>query len=310
MATRGTIFYRAIEPVHPGSGIPSGVIDNAVQRESHTRWPMSGVKGAWRSLWRQYLRKVDNLSPRNADEHDSTVALFGRDVESRDPAETVVDDEATPDSGALAFPDARILLFPVRSASNIFALVTCPMAIRAFTEQAAALGGATGLPIEDIDVRENAAIFHLPDPFVINTLGAFLEDVKLTPVSGDHQLSVLVKWLEDSGALPLDRLNRIAVVHDTVFEYFVKYCTYVAQRNRLNFENKTVESGALFVVEYLPPETVLYSTVFAEYDVRSKTPTPYDQWKPCLPEFNNLIGLGGDASTGKGWCKVSAVDGA
>lgn len=45
------IFIYCVSPVHMGAGAAIGVIDNPIQRERHTEYPMiagSGLKGAIR----------------------------------------------------------------------------------------------------------------------------------------------------------------------------------------------------------------------------------------------------------------------
>ena len=45
------VFYSCLSPVHMGAGSAVGAIDNPIQREVHTRYPViagSGLKGAVR----------------------------------------------------------------------------------------------------------------------------------------------------------------------------------------------------------------------------------------------------------------------
>lgn len=83
-------------PLHPGRGAASGVVDLPIQRERHLDYPIipgSTLKGVLRSqarlAWSQQNGRL--------------AAVFGPET-----------DNASDHAGALAFTDARLLLFPVR----------------------------------------------------------------------------------------------------------------------------------------------------------------------------------------------------
>lgn len=302
MPDRGIAFYRSISPLHPGSGESRGSIDNAIQREAHTDWPMSGVKGAFRSLWRQYVVETDKsvISLACADKIPDTVRLFGRDV----------NDEDEVGDGVLLFPDARIFAFPVRSAKGLFALVTCAHAINNMLEQALVVAGIPS-PLNGTygAINGENAEFTYAEQFVLNGSNqAFLEDVMLTSIDSTAETESLKNWLVQNNILSESNARRLAVVSDDVFTYFVRFCTFNAQRNKLDKQTKKVEPTALFVVEYLPPETVLYSPVVEKKAGHQGTGSSYDDWKDMLAHFNFLLNIGGDGTIGKGWCWVKCID--
>ena len=57
--------------------------------------------------------------------------------------------------------------------------------------------------------------------------------------------------------------THLAVLSDDDFTHFVRHATEVVARIGLDYERKTVKTGALFYQEFLPAETLFYSVVFA-----------------------------------------------
>src|SRR5690625_3239744 len=93
-------LLHAITSVHAGSGSEIGIVDLPIQREKHTNYPKieaSTLKGAIRSHIEANL---------DSDELSDFELVFGSKPTSHD--ENV-------QASAIAFSDARILLFPVRS---------------------------------------------------------------------------------------------------------------------------------------------------------------------------------------------------
>ena len=100
------LFIYCVSPVHMGAGTAIGLIDNPIQRERHTEYPMvagSGLKGAVRHhFWSQ----LDDDSRK--DKANLLNRLFGPDTNASDFA------------GAVSFGDAQLLAFPVRSLKRAF----------------------------------------------------------------------------------------------------------------------------------------------------------------------------------------------
>ncbi|WP_256201277.1 type III-B CRISPR module RAMP protein Cmr4 [Thermoanaerobacter thermocopriae] len=89
-----------------GSGSELGYVDLPIQREKHSGFPKiesSGLKGALRSAFKGDESLRENV------EH-----IFGPE-------------DGDLYAGAIGFLDARILLFPIKSARGIFGWITCPM---------------------------------------------------------------------------------------------------------------------------------------------------------------------------------------
>ncbi len=62
----------------------------------------------------------------------------------------------------------------------------------------------------------------------------------------------------------------LLILHNDDFDHFAQYATEVVARVGLDYDTKTVKSGALFYEEFLPPETLFYSIVLAN-EARAKT---------------------------------------
>ncbi|HBA66448.1 MAG TPA: type III-B CRISPR module RAMP protein Cmr4, partial [Methylococcaceae bacterium] len=111
-------FLYCVSPVHMGTGTAvGGLIDNPIQRERHTEYPMmagSGIKGAIRhDYWAQHEdRKLLNR-------------LFGPENDASDHA------------GALSFSDGQLLAFPVRCAKAGFVYATSPLLLARLQRQLA-----------------------------------------------------------------------------------------------------------------------------------------------------------------------------
>jgi CRISPR-associated protein Cmr4 len=330
------LVLKAQTSLHPGSGAGVGAIDLPVQRERCTNWPMiqgSAVKGVLRDAARDYLideaaREGRELSAGKADEDLELVKVFGSpppkpgedpDAEaSRQEAEGGAEGrkpKAGLEPGSLAVTDARILLFPVRSARGVFAWVTChavlerlaaDLAMAGRSHDAGAIGGCLGTCCvgdgealawaDKLSVRvgdDNAPPKVVVEEFLLGVA------VQAKP---NGALTQPAKWLAD--ALPGPRSNgapvatvrdHLLVVHHDVFAYLTRYGTEVITRVGLEYEKKVVRDGALFNQELLPPETVLYSVLLT----RNGT-VPELVKKPV--EKAKLLQLGGDETTGKGFC--------
>src|ERR1700676_3688005 len=106
-----TLYLYTESPLHAGAGSGLSSIDLPIQRERTTQYPMiqgSGIKGKLRSVAEDMVeRKAGTLTD------EKVTIMFGPKTTGSDHA------------GALIAGDARILLFPVRSLSGVFAYTTC-----------------------------------------------------------------------------------------------------------------------------------------------------------------------------------------
>ncbi|HLA64854.1 MAG TPA: type III-B CRISPR module RAMP protein Cmr4 [Rhodothermales bacterium] len=294
-------FFYAETGLHAGNGQSLGAIDLAIQRERYTDFPVvaaSGVKGAARD-W--FSRAPAGDGPSNVE------AIFGPDTQN-----------AGDHAGAVAFTDARTLLFPVRSARGVFAWTTCPAVLGRFRRDLALAGHPDDIPelpkIEQDDTALTTSDALTLDGWVL------LEEYVFRPQQ-EGAVQTLATWLADH-ALPgespeyrfwAERLQtHLVVLSDNAFTDFVRHSTEVQARVKLDPETKTTSGplGNLFYQENLPADTLLYTAVLAADDLRpaAKRPNGRLAADELLTEVRRLNGqriqLGGDETVGKGICAV------
>jgi len=297
-------------PVHVGAGTGVGAIDLPIQREAVTGWPIiqaSGLKGCLREHF-EFLAK----SQGNQAGQQKIVEAFGH--------------EAAEHGGALAFADAKMLLFPVRSIRGTFAYITCPLALQRLKRELESIKQAGG-PVSDFP-PDLGTDRPTEEQIWVASGENNTVDSDLTIAAGNRQLvgleelsftaepklvvNTLGKWLEGSaGSLPWLKNGslhkRLAVVSDNHFKDFVEMSTEVVTRNRIDDTTKTVAEGMLWTEEHLPRECVLYAAVFAaDPFVASSTRQCADATAVMNFLANDAqytpkrVWLGGDVTVGRG----------
>lgn len=299
-------FIHALTDLHPGSGSDLGAVDLPIQRERHTQWPTisgSAIKGVVRDSIREKLAVSKKLSLEDADKQPVICELFGP------PPNDLAGDNA----GAISFTDARILAFPVRSLRGTYALVTCPSVLRRFLRDARLVKKDLQFDVPKVAAKEARAtgdtliVTRNENSYVV------LEEIRLAVEQKPELSNLLSVFWEDGSDLKEDFQTRLVLVPDDDFTYFVRYATTVTTRIRLKYESKTVETGALFTMETLPPETLLYSVVLASQSRIDKARDADQVLASFKGSFKNedkctVIQLGADETTGKGLCEVHLAD--
>ena len=302
------LFLHAQTSLHPGSGTALGVVDLPVQRERHTQWPLipgSALKGILRDACREKARENYGGDRRRANEEDAQlVAAFG-------PGK--ISGEASTHAGAISVSDARLLAFPVRSLRGVFAWVTCPAVLERLNRDLTLARRAPIDSLPQLDPRKREQAACRPDSPLLLQDGAaqklILEEFEFTWAAG---VDAVAQWLSDHAVLDPFTKERIkshlVVLQDDDFTHFVRHATEVVARIGLDYEKKTVKEGALFYQEFLPPETLFYSLVFANDSRFEKHPAKAANVLSYLDQRLAEVGLlqvGGDETTGKGICVVS-----
>lgn len=292
-------------PLHPGSGHALDVVDLPVQREKHTHWPSiagSAVKGVLRDAMREKIRGTGDRA--DADKHADLTTLFGPPTA-----------QSSDFGGALAVTDARILAFPVRSLKGVFAWTTCHAVLERFARDAR-LAGLTGVPTDIPSVRPNESAGHPNSPCWIDDGGkrVILEEFDYVRAAGDFDTTGLATFMANT-ALPAGDAYKAArerfakhlvILSDDDFTHFVRYATEVTARIRLDYDTKTVADGALFYQEFLPAETVLYSVLLANPSRNGKkADTAAQVLESAKRHVPAILQIGGDESTGKGFCATN-----
>lgn len=304
MSNGNLLFLHAQTSIHPGSGSSIGVVDLPVMRERHTGWPIiasSSLKGVLRDRSREHvLGKKHGLSRKSANENDSFIlAAFG-------PGKV---DESSGFSGAMTFTDARILLYPVRSMKGIFAWITCPGVLNRFNRDLE-LANLKALGPQSNVLSNKASITSNNSPLLVKD-GA---KIKLVLEEFDFEANSFCQSQADALAdlVFCDDYSRnkckdsLVILNDDDFTHFVKNATEIQARIALDYEKKTVKEGALFYQEFLPPETVFYSTVLAGFirhkEFQKSSIDLVAELKSIIDK--QIIQIGGDETIGKGLCRA------
>lgn len=294
------LFYHALTSLHAGSGANPGVIDLPIQRERHTKWPAipaSALKGVFRDHCRNRLLQSNGHHKKHedADRDDQIINAFGRPLGQ----------EAEDKAGCLSFTDARILAFPVRSMFGVFAWVSCPAVLQRFARDLA-LAGYPPAASWNLAVQPNQILVgptcKLKDAAETSII---LEDHPFTPAELPPALLAGLSALPlcDASTHPLLG-DQFAVIGDDAFNQFAEHATEVQMRIALDYDTKTVRDGALFSQEFLPTETLLYSLALLTASRPSSGGAMAFLKESIGGEGGCVLQIGGDESTGKGFCRV------
>ena len=251
-------------PLHVGAGNEVGIVDAPIQRESHTKFPIipgSSIKG----VIRDYM-----------DTPDEGDKLFG------------IESENVKHAGQLSFGEAKLLLFPLRSAKGCYALATCPLALSRFFR---AINKDISIPTVDDakcycvgDIKiDNAVVL---EEYKFEVIGEIAEDI-IGTLKGN--------MLKDG---VLEKCNNFVILSDGDFSDFSKTACQVQQHISINSDTGVTESGALFNIEVVPSETLFFSSIISMYDDADSN--------AVFEKFSEtkLVQFGGKASTGLGFCSV------
>ena len=312
------LFLHAQTALHPGSGTAMGTVDLPIQRERHTQWPVipgSTLKGILRDTCRdkakanyeaeyeereedgETKRKLKRTQRQIANEDDPMlVAAFG-------PGKV---DQNTGHAGAISLTDARILAFPVRSLKGVFAWVTCSAVLERLNRDlnlTRTNGTALGLPVSP---GKDKALCQQGSPLLLDGNKIVLEEFEFERTGDTGQLA---GWIADHAVddqFTRKRLqSHLVLLHDDDFTHFVRHATEVVARVGLDYERKTVKTGALFYEEFLPAETLFYSVVLASASRREgHGKTAQDILGYLRENLSAVLQIGGDETIGKGLCAV------
>jgi CRISPR-associated protein Cmr4 len=299
-------FLYCVSPVHMGTGTAvGGLIDNPIQRERHTEYPMmagSGIKGAIRhDYWAQH--------------EDSNVLnrLFGPEQSAAEHA------------GALSFSDGQLVAFPVRCAKAGFVYATSPLLLARLKRQLALANVQADWAIPNLESGKCQIVNH--ELMTDNKLA--LEAYELEP-KVETALKTISDWLAVN-ALPVDKdfayfreklANDLVLLSDDELHYFVVNSTVVEPHVRIDDISGTADGGALFYTENLPPESLLFSVIMASQE-RYKRGDSAENRLDATQIINTLVDgsenwqalqgrmlqFGGDATTGRGQIVCSIVGG-
>lgn len=293
------VFYSCVSPVHMGAGQAVGAIDNPIQREVHTGHPLiagSGLKGAVRHHFARTWADKDLIK-----------RIFGPER------------DASEHAGAIAFTDAALVAFPVRSLRNTFVYATCPTALGRLKRLA---GEQAAWTVPQVAIGSVKSASSGADSAMVN--GRLILEAFDFAAAEDANVKAIAAWLSTHALPPGDDhaffRNKLkmdmVVLSDTEFDHFVRHATVVEPHVKIDGDTGTATKGALFYTENLPPESLLAGLVLASVE-RTKGKDPKEQkdakWvletvlrdevsedKVRRGLVDRLLQVGGDATTGRG----------
>jgi len=236
----GILTFYCETPLHMGAGTSVSYVDLPIQRERHTDFPImqaTGIKGVLREAFE-----------RQTDDKTLTEVIFGPE-------------KGDSFASCISITDAKILLFPVRSASGIFAWITCPFVLERFKKDVRINIPEISEPGEDeiivakesvlkIVEKENEYVFL--EEFVFNVNKNEEDKIK----SLTNQINNILPNSPILKSLP----QRLAIINDNVFTDFVKMAVEIRTRIKIDQATGTVGEGP-FVEEFVPSESIFYSIV-------------------------------------------------
>jgi len=190
------------------------------------------------------------------------------------------------EEGKAIFTDGKILLFPVKSLKGVFVWITSPYVLERFKRD-------TEINVEIPKVEKDNAVVS-SNKVLMNNNNLVLEEFTFNATINEN-----LKKLKEITKCEIDE-NKIAVVSDDVFKFFVKNYTEVNARIKIDQEKGTVQKGGLWYEELLPAETVFYECI----DARKKEEHE-KQLNEVIGKINNqTLQFGGDETLGRGFTKI------
>ncbi len=306
-----TIFTRT--PLHVGAGASVGAIDQPIVRERPTGLPIipgSSLKGVLADLWSADTA-ADAKGKTSRDLDKDITWLFGSDSDSKASA------------GALSFGEARLLAFPIRSAKGSFAWITSPLLLAR-----AARDGVSGVAMQ---TAKDAADKFTGKDSDAHALFAASSAIALPVSNGapSHRVVLEDYTFTHTGELPttiaaaLQALlpdepvlatlaDHLVVVSDGMLSFFAKTACEIAQHVRINDATGTADVGGLFNQENIPAETLFYAVLNAtqgrsESHRHLQPDAALRALESRLTKHHHTVQIGGDATTGLGYCTARLV---
>ncbi len=301
MYRKSEIFYiQTITPTHVGSGSDLGIVDLPIQRESHTGFPKiegSSLKGSIREAFENSGK--DEIKIHLAFGFDKTNANEKVKEEFQKLLPENNKDSGLQYAGALGFSDARILLFPVKSVKGVFAWITSKEVLKRYKRDLEICGLEETFKIPNENSITSNSKVKLENENVV-----ILEEYSFEVSNGADDIANFLA--QQTGINEIK--EKLVVLSDDDFKDFVKMFTEVITRTKIDNTTGTVKDGALFTEEYLPAETIMYSLAMASPIMAPVSDKKgLDNEEKVLEFFEScpeVIQIGGNATIGKGICKI------
>jgi CRISPR-associated protein Cmr4 len=291
------LFVHALSPLHAGTGHAVGAVDLPIARDKATGFPYlpgSSIKGVLRDT----ARKVPGFDEVGV---LGVLGVFGPER-----------DKAHDHAGALLVGDASLLLLPVRSVVGTFAWATSPWLLQRLARDARECGGPVPA-VPSVPSIDHALVSR--EPSIIGGKRVVFEDLDFEAEKSEA-VDKLAAWIGER-LFPKDKPDaeawqallkkKLCVLHDDSMAFFSEHGTDVVTRIAIDADRKTVKEGALWTEESLPSESVLVALIAGQATSQvADAAMAVDRIRPLL-ERN--LQLGGDATTGRGRCRLVLAGG-
>ncbi len=279
------LFFYAESPVHWGTGTSVGVVDLPIQRERHTGYPTgqaSGIKGALR----------DWFEAAEGRESPGVLAAFGPESQASDHA------------GCVAFGDARLIAFPVRTLKGTYAYCTSVDLLARLDRDLCLSGAEKTLPaLPSID----QALVGPGSPLLLQDLGITVEEYPV-PAKEDArvaQVGEIIGALAAPARFWAERLKtHLCVLPGDLLRDLVQMSTSIETHVRIDNKTGTADDGGLFYEELLPSDSVLYSPIYVAPPLQPKNGAregwPTEVRTMLLKVDKQRVQMGAGATTGRG----------
>jgi len=312
------MLYLYVEtPLHAGVGSGLSSIDLPIQRERTTQYPMiqgSGIKGKMRAAMEGDRKK---LSPEDRAIIDT---LFGPPSKPADDKDNGI--SGSDHAGALIAGDARILLFPVRSLTGVFAYTTSHDVLNRFMRDANRGGKSLDWTIPE--AKEHTVLVTGKSSVTAGNAVVLEEFSFAEDKSASAHVDNIARWIANN-ALPQTVeeykywrnkvQNSLVILPEDDFRDFVVNATEIITRISIDRATKTAAGTALWTEEHLPTDTLLYVPIYATQARKMKKEGDKEVPMMLADEIlrraaaleqsqDGYIQLGGDETVGRGIVRI------
>lgn len=296
MFTKGEIFFIFAEtPVHCGSGSSVGTVDLPIQREVYNELPVihgQSLKGAIRDF---FEAKYNNS------QEEVVEIIFGP--------------KNTDYSSCISFGQANLLFFPIPSFKGVFAYATSIMCLEKFFRTFKMLYPETETQVfnnlKNKYINENKVLIasesavNLENKVILSNLVFDVDNNDLAKNVDELANFLSEKIFKDKNYDFMKNilLKNLVILNDTVFSKLTKLKTEIVHRNKIG-ENGIVEEGALWTEEYLPSDTIMWSTIFVGQPKKNKDLKSEDDILKFIEKDLKTLFIGGNKTIGKGLVSI------
>jgi CRISPR-associated protein Cmr4 len=290
MTVAKLVLVHALSPIHCGTGQAINGIELPIAREKATRIPLipgSSLKGVLRAAGPSANNKLH-------------LTAFGPETAN-----------ASDFAGALQFSDVRLTVLPVRSLRGTFAWATSPYLLTRLFRDAREANVALP-PLPRAPAGDEAAHVAEGSTVLIDNDKLILEEFDFR-ATRDATLTKLGSWLAEQVLGKDDPAckafaERIVLLSDGVMSQLMESGMEITTRVRIKTDTKTVADGALWTEEALPVESVL-SGLLAATPFKASDAKPSALFDHVASLCANAMQIGGNASVGRGLCRVQFLGG-